>query len=211
MTILKKILSISLCILMLASALPFAALKTGAATVTDVAFDDIVKAAADVIRPNEGDYSSVNPNDNGAVSIGWIQWHAGRALSLMRTIVDMDRAKAKELLRIFDLDARPVLTDAENALFRQAKATYMARMKTGCTGCRYCQPCPMGVQIPRIFQGYDGSRLHAEPDFKGGYARIAAEEGDASRCVQCGQCESNCPQHLSIIQYLQEIHADSTK
>ena len=111
-------------------------------------------------------------------------------------------------LRIFDIPERPLLTEAEHELFRSAKATYLARMKTGCTGCRYCQPCPMGVQIPRIFQGYDGSRLHAEPDFKGGYARIAAEEGDASRCMQCGQCESNCPQHLSIIQYLQEIHEE---
>ena len=109
-------------------------------------------------------------------------------------------------LRIFDIPERPVLTDKENELFRSAKATYMARMKTGCTGCRYCQPCPMGVQIPRIFQGYDGAMLHAEPDFTRGYARIKAEEGDASRCVQCGQCESNCPQHLPIIRFLQEIH-----
>ena len=117
-------------------------------------------------------------------------------------------AQTTDNLRIFDLDARPVLTDAENALFRQAKATYMARMKTGCTGCRYCQPCPMGVQIPRIFQGYDGAMLHAEPNFTNGYARITADEADASRCVQCGQCESNCPQHLPIIRYLQEIHAE---
>ena len=109
-------------------------------------------------------------------------------------------------LRIFDITEQPVLTEAENALFRQAKATYLARMKTGCTGCRYCQPCPMGVQIPRIFQGYDGNMLHAQPDFTKGYARITGDEGDASRCVQCGQCESNCPQHLPIIQYLQEIH-----
>jgi len=114
-------------------------------------------------------------------------------------------------LRIFDIAERPVLTEAEEALFRSAKATYMARMKTGCTGCRYCQPCPMGVQIPRIFQGYDGSRLHAAPNFKGGYARITADEADASRCVQCGQCESNCPQHLPIIRYLQEIHAECTE
>ncbi len=113
-------------------------------------------------------------------------------------------------LRIFDIPERPVLTEAEEALFRSAKATYMARMKTGCTGCRYCQPCPMGVQIPRIFQGYDGSRLHAAPNFKGGYARIAADEADASRCVECRQCESNCPQHLPIVELLKEIHAECT-
>jgi len=114
-------------------------------------------------------------------------------------------------LRIFDIPERPVLTEAENELFRSAKATYMARTKTRCTGCRYCQPCPMGVQIPRIFQGYDGTMLYAEPDFTNGYARIIADEADASRCVQCGQCESNCPQSLPIIRYLQEIDAVSRK
>ena len=111
-------------------------------------------------------------------------------------------------LRIFDIPGRPVLTEAENALFRQVKDTYMARMKTGCTGCRYCQPCPMGVAIPHIFQNYDATRLRAEPNYSKGYAKVIADEHDASRCVQCGQCEAACPQHLPIIRYLQEIHAE---
>ena len=53
-----------------------------------VTLDDIVKAAANVVRENEGSYSSVNPDDNGALSIGWIQWHANRALSLIRDIIN---------------------------------------------------------------------------------------------------------------------------
>lgn len=111
-------------------------------------------------------------------------------------------------LRIFGIAERPVLSEAEKALFRTVKATYMARTRTRCTGCRYCQPCPMGVQIPRIFQGYDGAMLHAEPNFSKGYARIVADEADASRCVQCRQCEGSCPQHLPIVDLLQEIHAE---
>ncbi len=114
-------------------------------------------------------------------------------------------------LPIFDLAERPVLTEAEADLFRRVKATYMARTKTRCTGCRYCQPCPMGVQIPRIFQGYDGAMLHAEPSFADGYARISADDADASRCGACRKCEKACPQHLSIVQFLQEIHAECTK
>ena len=101
-----------------------------------------------------------------------------------------------------------MLTDAENDLFKQVKATYIARTKTRCTGCRYCQPCPMGVVIPHIFQNYDTSMLRAEGSYKAGYAKVVADEHDASRCVQCGQCEAACPQHLPIIQYLQEIHAE---
>ena len=114
-------------------------------------------------------------------------------------------------LRIFDLAERPVLTDAECELFKQVKATYLARTKTRCTGCEYCQPCPMGVAIPRIFKGYDGAMLRADSSFKQGYARITADNANASRCVQCGKCEAACPQHLPIIRYLQEIHAVSAE
>ncbi len=114
-------------------------------------------------------------------------------------------------LRIFDVPAQPVLTEAENALYKRVKDTYMARTKTRCTGCQYCQPCPMGVQIPRIFQGYDGAMLRADASFAKGYERIVADNADASKCVACRKCEKACPQHLPIVQYLQEIHADSTK
>lgn len=114
-------------------------------------------------------------------------------------------------LRIFDLAERPQLTKAESTLYAAVKATYMARTRTRCTGCSYCQPCPMGVQIPRIFKGYDGAMLRADSSFKDGYARIIKDECDASRCVECRQCESSCPQHLPITDLLKEIHAASTE
>lgn len=60
--------------------------------------DTVVSAAAEILYNNEGSYQSVNPNDNGAVSIGKLQWHGWRALSLMRTIVQADEGQAKELL-----------------------------------------------------------------------------------------------------------------
>ncbi len=112
-------------------------------------------------------------------------------------------------LRIFDIEERPALTDGEKALYTSVKATYLARTKTRCTGCEYCQPCPMGVQIPRIFRGYDGAMLHAEPSFKNGYDRIVKDGGDYSKCVGCLQCEGACPQHLPITTYLKEIHEES--
>lgn len=58
----------------------------------------VVEAAAQILYHNEGSYSSVNPNDNGAVSIGKLQWHGWRALSLLQTIVKADEAQAQKLL-----------------------------------------------------------------------------------------------------------------
>lgn len=77
-------------------------------------------------------------------------------------------------------------------------------------GCKYCQPCPMGVQIPRIFQGYDAAMLRADSSFKAGYAQIQADHADASQCIHCRKCERVCPQHLPITRFLEEIHAVST-
>ena len=123
-------------------------------------------------------------------------------MSTMEQVVDN--------LRIFDVPQGEALTDEDKQLYVQVKDTYMACTKTRCTGCKYCQPCPMGVKIPSIFQGYDTSLMRADGSFKKGYAKISAEEADASRCVGCGKCERACPQNLPIIRYLKEIHAECT-
>lgn len=49
--------------------------------------NEIAKKAAAIIFDNEGNYGSVNKNDNGAVSVGKLQWHADRAAALLRNII----------------------------------------------------------------------------------------------------------------------------
>lgn len=46
----------------------------------------IAAQAAVIIFGNEGGYTSVNANDNGAVSVGKVQWHGSRALDLLKKI-----------------------------------------------------------------------------------------------------------------------------
>lgn len=116
-------------------------------------------------------------------------------------------------LRIFstpDAEERKPLSDSEKELFSEVKETYMKRTKTRCTGCRYCQPCPRGVTIPVIFQNYDEIMLKGKGDIKAEYAKVVEAGGDASRCVGCHACEKQCPQHLPIIRFLKEIHAECT-
>ena len=115
--------------------------------------------------------------------------------------------QVEDNLRIFDMPERPVLSDEEKQLYVDVKEAYFNCTKTRCTACRYCQPCPMGVQIPRIFQGYDTTLMRRDGSFAKGYARIVEDKADASLCVKCGKCEGACPQHLPIIRYLEEIHA----
>lgn len=60
--------------------------------------DAVLAAAVNLIISNEGVYTSVLANDNGAVSIGKVGWHATRALDLLQTIVAADSKQAAEIL-----------------------------------------------------------------------------------------------------------------
>ena len=78
-----------------------------------------------------------------------------------------------------------------------------------CTGCKYCQPCPSGIEIPKIFNMFTyhnvyGLTEHAQKMFdeyveKGGKLRES--------CINCGYCERKCPQHLQIRQELDKVEA----
>ena len=81
------------------------------------------------------------------------------------------------------------------------------REKVGCTGCRYCMPCPRGVDIPGNFHYYNMMYLEKNPHARFEFARnmgIRKEPGFASQCVGCGRCEQRCPQHIPIREKLKE-------
>mgnify|MGYP006380605467 CR=1 FL=1 len=73
-----------------------------------------------------------------------------------------------------------------------------------CTGCRYCMPCPFGVNIPENFTVYNrhamGEVLNNEWYKKMEYPKDAT----ASLCVQCGACIKKCPQGINIPEVLKE-------
>lgn len=91
----KKILCFVLAFIILTGSLPLCA---PVASATDITYDQMVSAAASVVRQNEGYYSSVNPDDNGSLSVGWLQWHGNRALNLLKDIVAADTASARSIL-----------------------------------------------------------------------------------------------------------------
>ena len=70
-----------------------------------------------------------------------------------------------------------------------------------CTGCAYCQPCPKGINTPKIFQAYTYHNVYglhelAKKTFDG-YVHNEKQPGATSAdCVGCGYCEKKCPQHL---------------
>lgn len=92
-------------------------------------------------------------------------------------------------------------TEADHHCIRQVVEAINEKMKVGCTGCRYCMPCPKKVDIPGTFAAYN--RRYTESKFWGWteYFMCTVLRKDstaASNCVECGLCEQHCPQHIEI-------------
>jgi len=86
---------------------------------------ELAAMAAGIIFDNEGNYGSVNKDDNGAVSIGRLQWHGGRAASLLRGIIKAE-PHAKDILG--DALYREI-TGGANWAVRTVSAAEAAKLK----------------------------------------------------------------------------------
>ncbi len=97
------------------------------------------------------------------------------------------------------------LSADELALIGRVRDQYRALTPIPCTDCRYCQPCPNNVAIPRVFEFYNIAIVYnALERARQGYMRWLREEERADRCLECGECESKCPQGICIIEWLQQ-------
>ncbi len=108
-------------------------------------------------------------------------------------------------LRIF-ADTKPnTMTSEEHELIKKVRKAYDDRTKIQCTGCRYCMPCPGGVDIPRVFQAWNEVALYGGTiSDNWNYMEVNRLGQSPSNCLECGACEAACPQHLNIIDSLKQ-------
>ena len=99
------------------------------------------------------------------------------------------------------------MTEEDFQTLESVKKAIKATEKVGCTGCRYCMPCPKGVDIPGTFAAYNTMYIESKQQGRAQYMQTVAltkEPAFASQCVECGRCEKHCPQEIPIREKLKE-------
>jgi predicted aldo/keto reductase-like oxidoreductase len=99
------------------------------------------------------------------------------------------------------------LTDEELVIIDRVRKAYEALCPIPCTDCKYCLPCPSGVNLPRVFEIYNdllmyGNERHAQMV----YNSFMNEDERASLCIECGECLDKCPQSIEIPDWLAKAH-----
>lgn len=99
------------------------------------------------------------------------------------------------------------LTQEDLNVLADVTAKIKEREKVGCTGCRYCMPCPKGVDIPGTFRCYNAMFIESKSEGRFQYAQtvgLTKEPAFATQCIGCGKCEKHCPQEIPIREKLKE-------
>ena len=132
----------------------------------------------------------------------WDQKEVTCVLSGMNSL-DMVR----ENCRWADAAVPGYMTEETRALTGRVRDVLRSRILVGCTGCRYCMPCPHGVDIPGTLHCYNLTATERPSSARHEFMQtIALREQPATpdQCIGCHACEKKCPQHLPIVESLEK-------
>jgi uncharacterized protein len=135
-----------------------------------------------------------------SLSLRWVWQQAGIGL-LLSGMSEM--AQVEENVKIASRE-NLALSDNEQNLVLKLEKAYNSRIKVPCTACNYCMPCPQGVAIPSVFHFYNAANIFDDQAWGRKSYPFINEKARADKCVQCGICETKCPQQIEIIAALQQ-------
>jgi len=139
-------------------------------------------------------------------ALNWV-WNQEEVTLLLSGMSAMDQLE--ENLRLADAAATNMLGGAEKAVYANVLESVNRACKIRCTGCNYCMPCPLGVNIPGCFSAfntiYSMGYVEGMKQFITSTGFTSEKGSSPSLCVKCGKCESHCPQHIPIMKELARV------
>lgn len=104
------------------------------------------------------------------------------------------------------------LSEKEKEKIDEIVAIIKSRVQNGCSGCRYCMPCPAGVNIPACFSAWNTYHMYQNYNVvRWNWENELGDKAQAKNCIQCGKCEAQCPQKIAIREDLKKVQADLDK
>lgn len=148
----------------------------------------------------------------------WAFRFAGSFPDVLTVLSGMTRMEHLEDNLLTYSPLRP-LTEEEFAFLQQTARLMMQFDTIPCNDCKYCMPCPYGIDIPAILLHYnkclnegniptssqDPGYRRARRAYLVGYDRSVPKLRQASHCIGCRQCVPHCPQSIDIPAELHRI------
>lgn len=136
-------------------------------------------------------------------ALRWI-WNHPEVSVVLSGMTTMDQVA--ENIKVAQEAKANSFTAKEAQIIDEIKTIFKERIKVNCTACAYCMPCPAGINIPGCFSTYNDYWVFGgTPEPKQRYEIFSKLAAPASKCVECGKCESHCPQGIGIRQELKNV------
>ncbi len=153
---------------------------------------ELPDAAAEALR-------AVNPDMSQATWAYRFCWNLPNVLVVLSGMSAIEQTREN----VAAYAANKPLSAEERSAIDAAVAALRSLGEIPCTNCRYCvKDCPQGVKIPETMALLNLEAMTGDHEFVKGLYSWQAAEGYASTCIQCGTCESMCPQGIDIIERL---------
>jgi len=152
-------------------------------------------------------FKNANPDLSPAAwAFNWL-WNQSEVTSVLSGMNSMEQLE--ENLHTAETASTGMLDEIKKAVYKSVIESINRACKNRCTGCNYCMPCPLGVNIPGSFTAYN--MVYSMGFFEGlkqymtstGFTQV--KSASPSICTKCGACEKKCPQKIEIIKELEIV------
>lgn len=142
-----------------------------------------------------------SPSD---LALQWI-WSQPEVSVILSGMSTMEQVEGN--LHSADKSGVGSIGEGDLKLIDEVRAKYLERIPISCTKCRYCMPCPNGVDIPSNLELYNNGFIHDDmKTARNTYKWFFDEKERAGACKQCKECEEKCPQALPISELMTKVH-----